>query len=97
MDRETAKAINNVSQRLNEVSAKMDKFAAGLNKNTQAIISNEFKGDCKLNEYVMYNGVLYKAIQEFTGEVLPTDSTYFKECNIAEELNYLRTIIEREG
>ena len=97
MDKETAKAINNVSKRLNEMERKIDNFF-NTRIDSVAEISAEFYDINKRYEVggcCTYNNKRYECIVRCKG-VQPTDKNFFVEKTLTESINEINESKESE-
>lgn len=88
MDKETAKAINNVSKRLNEMERKMDSFFNTRIDSVAEITAESFDVNKRyeVGECCTYNNKRYECIVRCKG-VYPTDKSFFVEKTLTESIN----------
>ncbi len=94
MDKETAKAINNISKRLNEVEQKSDAYFNSKIESVSTMTVDSYKPK-KLyvaDETCSYNGEMYICIVDCIG-VVPTDKNHFAKISVVE---LVKQIKERE-
>ena len=88
MDKETAKAINNVSKRLNEVERKLDAYFNQKIDSVEHITaeSYEYSKVYEVGEVCVYNNKRYECIVKCKG-IEPTDKNFFVEKSLTESIN----------
>lgn len=91
MDRETAKAINNISKRMNEMERKIDAYVNKQIDDTQNMTSDAWRPNemHEVGKIYIYNNCLYKCtVQNMNVE--PTNKNFYEPKTVMEALNELK-------